>query len=86
MPSETDFLFHVPFTCGEVDDDNKIIRGVSLMTNNPRKVDGLENAGIHVARRIPLQIAASPHTARYLATKRDRLGHLLDLISPVTDD
>jgi GTP cyclohydrolase II len=61
-------------------------RGVSLMTNNPRKVDGLEKAGIQVVKRIPLQIPPSPHSARYLATKRDRLGHLLDLISPVTRD
>lgn len=34
MSSESNFLFHVPFTCGEVDDDNKIIRGVSLMTGD----------------------------------------------------
>lgn len=59
------------------------VRGVSLMTNNPRKIAGLEEHGIDVKKRIPLQIAATPHSARYLATKRDRLGHLLDLISPV---
>lgn len=59
------------------------VRGVSLMTNNPRKVDGLLEHGTNVVRRVPHQVAASAHSARYLATKRDRLGHLLDLISPV---
>jgi GTP cyclohydrolase II/3,4-dihydroxy 2-butanone 4-phosphate synthase/GTP cyclohydrolase II len=62
------------------------VRGVSLMTNNPRKVEGLEKAGIHVVARLPHQVAPSPHSARYLATKRDRLGHLLDLIAPVVSD
>jgi GTP cyclohydrolase II/3,4-dihydroxy 2-butanone 4-phosphate synthase/GTP cyclohydrolase II len=62
------------------------VRGVSLMTNNPKKVEGLEKAGIRVNERLPIQIAPSQHSARYLATKRDRLGHLLDLISPVLSD
>jgi GTP cyclohydrolase II len=66
--------------------ENLGVRGVSLMTNNPRKVSGLREHGIEVVRRIPLQIAATPHSARYLATKRDRLGHLLDLIAPVNTD
>jgi GTP cyclohydrolase II/3,4-dihydroxy 2-butanone 4-phosphate synthase/GTP cyclohydrolase II len=61
------------------------VDGISLMTNNPRKVEGLSEAGMRVVRRIPLQIPATPHSARYLATKRDRLGHLLDLITPVIE-
>jgi GTP cyclohydrolase II len=63
--------------------ENLGVRGVSLLTNNPRKVAGLTEHGINVVRRVPHQVAASTHSARYLATKRDRLGHLLDLITPV---
>jgi GTP cyclohydrolase II len=50
---------------------------LKLLTNNPRKVDGLENEGVRVIERLPLQIAANPHNADYLDTKRDRTGHKL---------
>jgi GTP cyclohydrolase II len=50
---------------------------VRLLTNNPEKVAGLETEGIHVAERLPLKIAANPHNAHYLETKRDRTGHKL---------
>lgn len=50
---------------------------VRLLTNNPAKVAGLEAEGISVAERLPLAIAANPHNARYLDTKRDRTGHQL---------
>ncbi|MGE4430588.1 MAG: GTP cyclohydrolase II [Sphingobium sp.] len=50
---------------------------VRLLTNNPAKVAGLEAEGIGVAERLPLAIAANPHNARYLDTKRDRTGHRL---------
>jgi GTP cyclohydrolase II len=50
---------------------------VRLLTNNPEKVAGLEAEGIHVADRLPLKIAANPHNAHYLETKRDRTGHKL---------
>lgn len=53
------------------------INEVRLLTNNPEKVAGLEAEGIGVAERLPLQIAANPHNAHYLATKRDRTGHKL---------
>ena len=48
-----------------------------LLTNNPLKVSGLEAEGLKVAERLPLQIAANPHNAGYLDTKRDRTGHSL---------
>jgi 3,4-dihydroxy 2-butanone 4-phosphate synthase / GTP cyclohydrolase II len=48
-----------------------------LLTNNPAKVAGLAAAGLTVTARAPLVVAPSPENARYLATKRDRLGHLL---------
>ena len=50
---------------------------IRLMTNNLEKVVALENAGVKVVERVPHELAANPHNARYLATKRDRAGHLL---------
>ena len=48
-----------------------------LLTNNPEKMAGLQAEGITVSERLPLQIAANPHNADYLDTKRDRTGHQL---------
>ena len=53
------------------------VERVRLLTNNPEKVAGLEAEGIAVTERLPLQIAANPHNAGYLETKRDRTGHRL---------
>lgn len=50
---------------------------VRLLTNNPQKVAGLEAEGVKVAERLSLKIAANPHNAHYLDTKRDRTGHAL---------
>lgn len=50
---------------------------VRLMTNNPAKVAALEAEGVTVAERVPHALPANPHNVRYLATKRDRSGHLL---------
>ena len=52
-------------------------REIRLMTNNPAKVRALESAGVAVTERVPHQLPDNPHNARYLATKRDRAGHLL---------
>ena len=49
---------------------------VRLLTNNPNKVAGLEAAGIAVVERVPHHMPANPHNADYLATKRDKSGHL----------
>jgi GTP cyclohydrolase II len=54
------------------------VRAVRLMTNNPAKVAALEAAGVTVAERVPHALPANPHNERYLATKRDRAGHLLE--------
>ncbi|MGB3379434.1 MAG: GTP cyclohydrolase II [Allopontixanthobacter sediminis] len=54
------------------------VRDVKLMTNNLRKVVALEEAGVRVIERVQHQLPANPHNARYLGTKRDRSGHLLD--------
>ena len=53
------------------------VTDVRLMTNNLEKVVALEDAGVRVIERVPHQLPDNPHNARYLATKRDRAGHLL---------
>lgn len=53
------------------------VRAIRLMTNNPAKVAALEAEGVTVAERVPHELPANPHNVRYLATKRDRTGHLL---------
>ena len=50
---------------------------IRLLTNNPAKVAALEAAGVKVTERVPHQLPPNPHNAHYLATKRDRSGHLL---------
>jgi len=54
------------------------VRSVSLMTNNPLKVDALRALGVRVARRVPHIVAGSQVAMRYLATKGERMGHVLD--------
>lgn len=53
------------------------VRSIRLMTNNPKKVAALTKAGVTVTERVPHQLPDNPHNARYLATKRDKSGHLL---------
>ena len=53
------------------------IREIRLITNNPAKLDDLEGAGNEVVERVPLIVKSNPHNARYLQTKKHRLGHLL---------
>ena len=58
------------------------VESIRLMTNNPRKVDGLRVHGIEVTERIPHQLPPTGHNVHYLATKVERSGHLLDLQVP----
>ena len=53
------------------------VRTMRLLSNNPRKLVGLEGYGLSVAEWLPLEIPASETTARYLKTKKDKLGHRL---------
>ncbi len=50
---------------------------IRLMTNNPRKVVGLEGFGLKLVERVPLEVPPSPANAKYLKAKREKLGHLL---------
>lgn len=54
------------------------IRKIRLMTNNPKKIIGLKGYGIEIVERLPIQIPPRKENARYLSTKRDKLGHLLE--------
>jgi 3,4-dihydroxy 2-butanone 4-phosphate synthase/GTP cyclohydrolase II len=53
------------------------VRSMRLLSNNPRKLVGLEGYGLSVAEWLPLEIPASIHTQRYLRTKKEKLGHKL---------
>jgi 3,4-dihydroxy 2-butanone 4-phosphate synthase/GTP cyclohydrolase II len=55
------------------------VRSMRLLTNNPAKRVGLEGYGLRVVERVPLPISPNPENLRYLRTKRDRMGHDLDL-------
>jgi len=52
---------------------------IRIMTNNPRKITGLEGYDLEVVKRVPLQIPPRRENVRYLQTKRKKLGHLLDI-------
>ena len=53
------------------------IRKIRLLTNNPKKIVGLEGYGLEVVERVPIEIPANVANRRYLETKRDKLGHLI---------
>ncbi len=59
------------------------VKSVNLMTNNPLKVEALEALGVTVSRRVPHLVPGSNTAMRYLATKGERMGHLLD--GPMAD-
>jgi 3,4-dihydroxy 2-butanone 4-phosphate synthase/GTP cyclohydrolase II len=51
---------------------------IRLLTNNPRKIVGLEAYGLEVVERIPIEVSPNPDNVKYLTAKRAKLGHLLD--------
>ena len=55
------------------------LSSIRLLTNNPRKVVGLEGYNLEITGRVQLEVPTTPHTYKYLETKRDKLGHLLKL-------
>lgn len=56
------------------------IREIRLLTNNPAKRAGLEGHGLRIVERVPIEISPNPWNTRYLETKRDKLGHLLQVL------
>jgi len=52
------------------------VKNLRILTNNPKKIVGIEGYGLHVMERVPIEIPATDANRRYLLTKRDKLGHL----------
>ena len=55
------------------------LRAVRLMSNNPEKIEALERAGVAVTERVPCLVAPMDSTEDYLRTKKEKMGHLLDV-------
>ncbi|MCX5751298.1 MAG: bifunctional 3,4-dihydroxy-2-butanone-4-phosphate synthase/GTP cyclohydrolase II [Candidatus Saganbacteria bacterium] len=55
------------------------LSSIRLLTNNPRKIVGVEGYGLKVVERLPLEIKPNPHNEKYLKTKSEKLGHYLTL-------
>jgi 3,4-dihydroxy 2-butanone 4-phosphate synthase/GTP cyclohydrolase II len=53
------------------------LKTIRLLTNNPKKLVGLEGYGLEIVEQVPICVKPNPHNARYLKTKREKMGHLL---------
>ncbi len=53
------------------------LKTIRLLTNNPKKVVGLDGYGLEITEQVPIRVKANPHNANYLKTKREKLGHLI---------
>jgi 3,4-dihydroxy 2-butanone 4-phosphate synthase / GTP cyclohydrolase II len=58
------------------------VRNLRLLTNNPRKIVGLEGYGLSIVEQVPIEVPATDANRRYLHTKRAKLGHLFTSFSP----
>lgn len=56
------------------------VRKIHLLTNNPKKISGIERYGLSIVKRIPLEIKPGPNNHAYLRVKKDKLGHLLSKV------
>ena len=56
------------------------LRQVRLLSNNPAKISALEQYGIYVSERVPLELPPTDAASRYLRTKKEKMGHLLELV------
>jgi 3,4-dihydroxy 2-butanone 4-phosphate synthase/GTP cyclohydrolase II len=54
------------------------IKEMRIITNNPRKIFGLEGYGLKITGRVPMQTVPTVHNKQYLDTKREKLGHMFD--------
>jgi len=52
---------------------------VRVMSNNPEKLKALETAGLRIVERIPIEVEAEPPAAHYMRTKKEKMGHLIDI-------
>jgi len=53
------------------------LKTIRLLTNNPKKVVGLEGYGLKIVEQVPIRVKANPHNEKYLKAKREKMGHLL---------
>ena len=53
------------------------VQSITLLSNNPKKIVGLEGYGLEVVEQVPIRVTPNPHNAKYLKTKREKLGHLM---------
>jgi len=54
------------------------VKSIKLLSNNPNKLSQVENYGIKITERVPIQVGQSEHNTSYLNVKRDKMNHLLD--------
>jgi 3,4-dihydroxy 2-butanone 4-phosphate synthase/GTP cyclohydrolase II len=59
------------------------VRNMRLMTNNPKKMSGLESFGLNIVEQLPITTQPNPHNKRYLRTKQKKMGHLLKIADDV---
>src|SRR5688572_31182898 len=53
------------------------LKKIRLLTNNPKKIVGLEGYGLEIVEQVPIRVKPNPHNKKYLETKKSRLGHLI---------
>jgi 3,4-dihydroxy 2-butanone 4-phosphate synthase/GTP cyclohydrolase II len=56
------------------------LTSIELLTNNPRKIVGIAGYGLKVIKRVPLEVKPSPCNIKYLKTKRQKMGHILEMV------
>ena len=62
------------------------LTSIRILTNNPKKIVGLEGYGLSVTEQVPIQSIPNPHNEAYLTAKRDKLGHALHHQGLALDD
>ncbi|MBF72318.1 MAG: bifunctional 3,4-dihydroxy-2-butanone-4-phosphate synthase/GTP cyclohydrolase II, partial [Flavobacteriales bacterium] len=55
------------------------VKKLKIMTNNPKKLIGLEGHGLEITGRVKMNVSNNPENQKYLSTKKTKLGHMLDL-------
>ena len=61
------------------------VHSMRLMTNNPKKISGLESYGLKIVEQLPITIKPNPHNRRYLSTKQNKMGHILKVPDNMLD-